>query len=699
MIAVSVKPSLRAAAGGVAIQRTAGAAAASRRLPRRSAPRQGGGRASSVLLALLFALVAAIPATSAVAQDARTPLLIEGKTTLYQRVLTRPEAVLRAAPGEGESVVLDPVAPFTVYYVYDEREADGAAWLEVGGARDGTIDGWVRKDLTVRWESNMTVAFASPANRDRVLLFADRDGLTATLNADDPEAAADALRASVEAGSPPAEVISIEPDVYVDLRRQFYLLPILDSEEIYLDSGFTTRLLQIASVTLPKDPGQVASDPAREDLLGEFRAGVVFVIDTTISMGPYIDRTREAIRTIYARLEERGLLGRISFGLVAFRNNTDVVPGLEYVARSYVDLGEGADPVQFFEQVASVAQANVSSSTFVEDSFSGVVQSIEEMDWDEYGGRYVVLITDAGSLRGSDPLSGTRMDADQVRQLAAEKGIAVYTLHLLTEIGRDDHESAAAQYTVLSSFPGLDRPLYYPVAAGDVAQFGQVVEALGEALANQVAEAETRFGGSEEPPPVTNAEDTLERIDADALVVGNAMMLAYLGREEGAEAPSVIEAWAADRDIGDPTVAALDVRVLLTKAQLSDLQEVLKAIVDAARVGQMAPESFFDELQSAALALSRDPSTVGSGEARNLADLGLIGEYLEGLPYQSKIMGIDQDLWLSWSVGEQQAFIDEIEAKIRLYQAYHNNVDRWIELDGGRVPGDAVYPIPLDALP
>lgn len=656
-------------------------------------------REKGVVGALAILLLALFPAVPVAAQEARTPLLIEGKTTLYQRVLTRPEAVLRAAPGEGQSVVRDPVPPFSVFYVYGEREADGAAWLEVGVGRDGTIDGWIRKDLTVRWDSNMTVAFANPANRDRVLLFADRDALTDTLNADDPEAAADALRAAVEAGSPPPEVVSIEPDVYVDLRRQFYLLPILDSEEIYLDSGFTTRLLQIASVTLPKEPGQRTSDPAREELLSEFRAGVVFVIDTSISMNPYIDRTREAMRTIYERLEEQGLLGRVAFGLVAFRNNVDVSPGLEYLTRTYVHLEEGADPVRFFDRVSSVSQARVSSHSFVEDSFSGVVRAIEDMDWDRFGGRYLVLITDAGSLRGSDPLSGTRMDAEQVRQLVAERGIAVYTLHLLTEAGRSNHEDAAAQYTVLSTFPGLDRPLYYPVAAGDVGQFGRVVEALGEALANQVADAETRFGANAEPPPVTNSEDPLARIDADALVVGNAMMLAYLGREEGAAAPSVIEAWAADRDIGDPTVAALDVRVLLTKSQLSDLQEVLKAIVDAARVGQMAPESFFDELQSAALALSRDPTTVGSGEARNLADLGLIGEYLEGLPYQSKIMGIDQDLWLSWSVGEQQAFIDEIEAKIRLYEAYHNNVDRWIALDGGRVPGDAVYPIPLDALP
>lgn len=648
------------------------------------------------LLLGLAALAVVAIAGPAAAQD-RAPLLLEGKTSLYQRVLSRPEAVLRASPDGSAEAVVEPVPPFTVYYVYDRRAVDGAEWLEVGVARDGTVDGWVRAARTVDWNTNMTVAFANPANRDRVLLFNDREALLDTLNADDPGAAAAGLRQAVEqGGAATGAVVSIEPDVYVDLRRHFYLLPILDSEEVYLNSGFTNRLLRVASVTLPKE--RTTPDPTRDALLGDFKAGLVFVIDTTISMGPYIDRTREAIRTIYDRLEQRGLLGRVSFGLVAFRNNVEAVPGLDYVSRIYVDLDEGADPVRFFDQVSAVAQAHVSSSTFVEDSFSGVVDAIDSMQWDEFGGRYIVLITDAGSLRGSDPLSGTQMDSEQVRQLAADKGVAIYTLHLLTEVGQANHEDAAAQYTVLSSFPGLNRPLYYPVGAGDVTQFGRVVDALGVALADQVSDAEGQFGVAP-PPAVSNSADPVDRIDADSLIVGNAMMLAYLGREEGAEAPSVLQAWASDRDFDNPAVAALDVRVLLTKSQLSDLQEVLKAIVDAARVGQMDPETFFDQLRGAALTLSRDPTRVVSDEARDLADLGLIGEYLEGLPYQSKIMSIDQDLWQRWSVGEQQAFIDEIEAKIRLYQAYHDDLDRWIALDGGRVPGDAVYPIPLDALP
>ena len=34
-----------------------------------------------------------------------------------------------------------------------------------------------------------------------------------------------------------------------------------------------------------------------------------------------------------------------------------------------------------------------------------------------------------------------------------------------------------------------------------------------------------------------------------------------------------------------------------------------------------------------------------------------------------------------------------------LYQQIYDNADLWISLDGDRTGGEAVYPIPLDALP
>ena len=177
------------------------------------------------------------------------------------------------------------------------------------------------------------------------------------------------------------------------------------------------------------------------------------------------------------------------------------------------------------------------------------------------------------------------------------------------------------------------------------------------------------------------------------------MQLAYLGRKTQAKAPRLFSAWIADRDFIDQAQKTLEVRVLITKNQLSDLQQTLSAILEIGDSTRIEPLDFFDQLRSAAAVLSRNPDSIGKQDVRRLADVGLLGEYLEGLPYRSKIMEITEDDWLRWSFTQQREFLDELEAKIMLYQDYHDDTDLWIALDGGRVKGDAVYPVLLEALP
>jgi serine/threonine-protein kinase PpkA len=62
-------------------------------------------------------------------------------------------------------------------------------------------------------------------------------------------------------------------------------------------------------------------------------------------------------------------------------------------------------------------------------------------------------------------------------------------------------------------------------------------------------------------------------------------------------------------------------------------------------------------------------------------------------------MQITEDDWLSWSISQQREFLDEVEEKIVLYRELHDDTDRWVALDEGRVQGDAVTSIPLDVLP
>jgi hypothetical protein len=154
-----------------------------------------------------------------------------------------------------------------------------------------------------------------------------------------------------------------------------------------------------------------------------------------------------------------------------------------------------------------------------------------------------------------------------------------------------------------------------------------------------------------------------------------------------------------DRDFAKPTVATVDVRVLLTKAQLSDLQQTLKGVLEAAHEKQFDPAGFYDAVKSVAAALGRDPAKLQDPKATKLSQMGLLGEYVEGLPYKSAVLNIDEATWKSWPIAQQNYFLDELERKLALYRAYNDDVDRWVALTPGAPAGELVYPVPLDALP
>lgn len=656
------------------------------------------------IAAALTALLLAGTTPPAMAQD-RVPLLMEGKQTLYERVLARPGAVLKRQAGDGPGAQQPAM---TRFYVYARTDVGGAEWLEVGLTAKGRTDGWMRADQTLPWKQQLALAFTNPAGRDRALMFKDRADLLAVVESDTPAETAGPILQSVVAGQADPRIASVEPETYVDIAQKFYLLPILSAEETFSGTGHRMRVLEIASVSTQEEEAPAPPAQDRKAILRNFTAAVVFVIDSTISMGPYIDRTRDAVRGIYQRIEEAGLLDRMKFGMIAFRSNVEASPGLEYTSRLYADPTQVESGTDFLERVADLKQASVSTARFEEDSLAGVMTGLTDIDWLDFGGRYVVLVTDAGPLRGDDPLSATKLDADQVRLEAQHRGVAIYPLHLKTAAGKKDHESAEAQYRILSSHPLVNQPLYYGVDAGSVDQFGTMVDALGDAIVAQVnaaymgdevaGAARTADAGYSRAAMETPKEPE-QRIRLDAAMLGHAMQLAYLGREEGTTAPPLFQAWITDRDLADPAIATTEVRVLLTKNQLSDMQQVLQSIAQAGQASQLSPTDFFSNMRSAAAVLGRDPNAINDANATKLADLGLMGEYLDDLPYRSKVLDIDQDIWSSWSIGQQQTFLDEINRKLRLYQIYHDDVDRWVALDKGADPGEMVYPVPLDALP
>ncbi|WP_428549982.1 serine/threonine-protein kinase [Pseudomonas edaphica] len=625
----------------------------------------------------------AVKPVVAEADGGQRPLLMAGKKTLFQRVLSKPGAKLSHDAGGAADEALP---AFSVLYVYQRKDIDGSPWVRVGAATDGRSDGWLPAAQVSDWKQSLVLKFTERSGRAPVMFLRQSAQVEKLLA--DPAAAKNVLAKAQKNREDNQQVLALEPTASAVPQNQFYLLPIFDSKESFDENGQPVQLLNVASI----DPGSAAAKPATKAIAADaFRTAVVLVVDTTVSMQPYIDQVRDVVHELQTRIAERGELDSVSFGLVGFRNSIKKTPGLEYVAKTLISLDQGRDPQRFLDMARQVKASTVSSHSFNEDAFAGVMQAVDGMDWSGYGGRIILLVTDAGALRKNDPFAATQMNEAEVRQAALGKQIKIYALHLRTDAGKKTHAGAETQYRVLTADANPQiGDLYTPVPGGDVHKLGERVDEIGTVFANLVHQVRS---DTPQPVPLLSAAPSLADKSA---AVGYAMHMDFLGRKTASQAPQLVSAWTADRDLTNPALPAFQVCVMLTKLQLNDLQQSLKLIVDAARKTQTSPKDFFQEIASASAYMSRDPQALRKGG--NLADGGLLGEYLEGLPYRSKSLNMTQDLWLSLSVAEQEDFIDELDSKIRLYETFHNDVANWVRF-GDAEPGDALYRVPLSTLP
>ena len=349
-------------------------------------------------IALALGLISLVTAA-----HAAPPLLQEGKKTLYQRVLTTPGCALHEAPG-GKPGAVQPT--FSRFYVYAGKDEAGKSWVQVGP--DSLARRWVGSTGRARWTGGCRCPWRSPIRRARShAVFKDRSALDAVFNAIDPVEKIAPVRQQLKTKGQAPGIVAQEPELFVDMAKNFYLLPILGGEEVMTEQNMRVRVLNVASVSAADavDSAKAGQDQStaheRTKQIKEFSSAVVFVIDSTISMDPYIERTREAVRKIYAKVEAEKLGDKVKFGLVAFRSSTKAVPALEYVSKIYADPNKVKDGADFMAKVAELKQAKVSSSAFDEDAYAGVMDAVNSIDWRPYGARYVVLITDAGAIEGA----------------------------------------------------------------------------------------------------------------------------------------------------------------------------------------------------------------------------------------------------------------------------------------------------------
>ncbi|MCZ8150662.1 MAG: VWA domain-containing protein, partial [Roseomonas sp.] len=498
--------------------------------------------------------------------------------------------------------------------------------------------------------------------------------------------AEEASRLPLPAGFP---VVAMEPATAIDIRRQFYLLPILQAEHIIFQDGREFRAVEVASVPV----GEAPPSPRRD-----FGLDIAFVVDTTLSMGPYIERVRNALNQVVQATAGAGQR-RTRYALIGFRNSLDAQPRLDYLVRPYARFADGLDPAGFARRVAAMQATEVDSLSFDEDSFAAIRWTLQDLDWADGAGRIIVLVTDAGSRAPTDRFSATRMGPAEIGAFAREAGTALMVMHLRTPQGRNNHRRAESQYTTLSSLPlPALGPQYFPVENGDAEAMNEVTRGMIRGIATVAedrAAAQAAQGGA---GGGGRAGQAGQQAEERAAMVGHALRLAWLGRQDRAAAPDLLRAWAADRTRQGEPAENLEVRILLTRNQLNDLGQSLRAIIDAGRRNMLDTDAMYDRLAQTAAALARDPDRL---RQRGLEQLGdLIGEFVDGLPYRSRIAGMTREEWRDLSPGDRDEILNELEARVRAYQDFNTSPVWWPPNPrDAREAGEQMFLVPLDLLP
>ena len=467
-------------------------------------------RSSRILFCLCFCLGLAAALPDAYAAE-RRPLTLEGKRSLFQRVVTHPGASLLGGAANG-APVLASVTPFSVLYVYDRKDG----FVEVGPS-SGAATGWLAESKTTLWPQAMTLLFTARSGRSPVLFFRDEQSLKDVCSADDlkdrlaalESRMADARRSAASARDLP--VLASEPSDAEGAvsRDRFYLMPIQQMTAPFEGAKF----LQVASI----DPGGDA-DPAKgaedRDAKGKdkgkpqtMRTGIVFVIDTTISMKNYIEQSLDVIRSAFDDIEKEQLGDSVGFAVIAFRSSTAKNPAVGYTTLKVSGFTTLKDRKKLEKALAGLEEATVSTHAYNEDSLAGVKAAVDELSWEDYHSRVLVLITDAGPLPPEDPLAATGMAPAEILDYAKSKNIWLTVAHIQTPQGGGNRAYAEKAYRELTR-TATGESSYMPIAAPDqktgAASFARTAKALAASLTKVVKVTSERKAPEKPRPPAGN---------------------------------------------------------------------------------------------------------------------------------------------------------------------------------------------------
>ena len=203
-----------------------------------------------------------------------------------------------------------------------------------------------------------------------------------------------------------------------------------------IDDGVFEAAIRLnkAIQSTPQD-GPIINDKRSNNNMGTTGTDVVFVLDTTGSMRPYIDQMKTFIRNYSSKIKEMN--GRV--GLVVYRDAGD-----EYTAKKLSDLQ--SDTTDLLAKLDSISVDGGGDTP--EAALHASMVAMNEMKWQKGATKAMILLTDAG-YHEPDKVDGSTVAAVAKRSLEIDP-VNVYPVveHHLASSYADVAQQTSGQVVV-----------------------------------------------------------------------------------------------------------------------------------------------------------------------------------------------------------------------------------------------------------
>lgn len=606
------------------------------------------------------------------------------------RVLTQQYARIYSEPSTSSSVVRDNLPLYEAFGVVTRKEDTGRVWYQVTEEyvpKQRPIDwnpktiGWIADKDVIPWKRALVMRFTSVTTRKPSIFFKTSQNVFDLTQKALPQRQKqlDALYADLNAGHirNSSDAVAVEPSVGSD-QQQMVMYPVLDyygssnGEKVFIggEGGIFSRILKVAAQTRGND----STNRMRK---GNVPIDIVFVMDLTNSMKPYLEKLLSAINSFVREVDNQN----IRFGFIGYQ---DKHPDFEFIVKPFTS--KVLPPAEFARILTGIEarQDPVTSDDIPEAVMEGVNLALDSSLWRERSAKCIFLIGDAPG----------REEAFTVRELQDKlntRKIPLISFYI-------DRSRGAKKYNKQGKKQYRELSVTWEGAYGTSRKIEHLKLIDGGSYADFESKIFSKFQKTKE-----TFENILEGFYPNNIKTDDS--ISYLIFQQAAlllADPSMPEepvtGWVADKVLDNPGREALAPMVLLNETELDELEQRVRELKN---IGEMAlrgdkstTPDFFDLVDKNTRFTIVNPSAVNFRDAFNVP-LGI-----DTLPYKSQIMRTTRDEFENEH--HVKNFIDAMANKLRHYEDLKRqlgNPDVWKKLSTGTSERDRVVGLELDQLP